>query len=321
MADKEGEVVCVTGASGFIGSWIVHLLLRRGYSVRATVRNLGDERQTKHLEAIEGADFRLRLFQIDLLDYDSIAAAIRGAAGVFHVASPCIIDQVDDPQRELLDPAIKGTLNVLKAAKNLNVRRVVVTSSISAMIPGSGTLADVGEDSWVDEDYCCQNGLWYTLSKALAEKAAWKFAEETGLDIVVVNPGMVVGPVLPPALNSSMQLMVHALQGRDFNERFFMALVHVKDVALAHILLYENTSAAGRHLCVESLSCYNEFAEQMERAYPEYKLPRSSKDKQHASVKSEAALKKLIDLGVEYAPMEQIVKDAIESLRSKRYFS
>ncbi|XP_047942148.1 phenylacetaldehyde reductase-like [Salvia hispanica] len=321
MADKEGEVVCITGASGFIGSWIVQLLLRRGYSVRATVKNLGDETETKHLEAIEGADSRLRLFQIDLLDYDSIAAAITGAAGVFHVASPCIIDQVDDPQRELLDPAIKGTLNVLKAAKNLNVRRVVVTSSISAMIAGSDTLADVGEDSWVDEDYCRQNGLWYPLSKALAEKAAWKFAEENALDIVVVNPGMVVGPVLPPALNSSMQLMVHVLQGRDFNKSFFMALVHVKDVALAHLLLYENTSAAGRHLCVESLSRYGEFAEQMERTYPEYKLPRSSKEKQHGSVKSEAALKKLIDLGVKYAPMDQIVKDAIESLRSKGYIS
>ncbi|XP_057782585.1 cinnamoyl-CoA reductase CAD2-like [Salvia miltiorrhiza] len=321
MAEKEGEVVCVTGASGFIGSWIVHLLLRRGYAVRATVKNLGDERETKHLEAIEGADSGLRLFQIDLLDYDSIAAAIRGATGVFHVASPCIIDQVDDPQRELLDPAIKGTLNVLTAAKNLDVRRVVVTSSISAMIASATSLADVGEDCWIDEDYCRQNGLWYPLSKALAEKAAWKFAEENGLDIVVVNPGMVVGPVLPPALNSSMQLMVHVLQGCDFSERFFMALVHVKDVALAHVLLYENTSAAGRHLCVESLSRYDEFAEQMERLYPEYKLPRFSTDKQRGSAKALAALKKLIDLGLDYTPMEQIVKDAIESLRSKGYLS
>ncbi|KAL1558353.1 phenylacetaldehyde reductase-like [Salvia divinorum] len=321
MADKKGEVVCVIGASGFIGSWIVHLLLHRGYSVRATVKNLGDERETKHLEAIEGADSHLRLFQIELLDYDSIAAAISGATGVFHVASPCIIDRVDDPQRELLDPAIKGTLNVLTAAKNLGVRRVVVTSSISAMMTSSDSMVDVGEDSWVDEDYCRQNELWYPLSKVLAEKAAWKFAEENGLDIVVVHPGMVIGPVLPPALNSSMQLMVRLLEGRDFNEKFFMTLVHVKDVALAHILLYENISAAGRHLCVESLSRYDEFVEQMEKAYPEYKLPKSSKEKQYGLVESEAALKKLINLGVEYISMEQIVKDTIESLRSKGYIS
>lgn len=322
MASREGEVICVTGGSGFIGSWIVHLLLRRGYTVRATVKNLGDERETKHLEAIEGADSRLRLFQIDLLDYDSIAAAVSGAAGVFHLASPCVIDQVHDPQLELLDPAIKGTINVLTAAKDLGVRRVVITSSISAMIPSSNNLADVGEDCWIDEDYCRQNGLWYPLSKALAEKAAWKFAEENGLDIVVVHPGMVVGPIIPPALNSSMQLMLRILQGNDFADGFFMALVHVKDVALAHLLLYENTSAAGRHLCVESLSRYDDFTEKMGKLYPEYKLPRaSSKDTQHGLLKSDAALKKLIDLGLEFIPLEQIIKDSIESLRSKGYIS
>ncbi|XP_057782575.1 cinnamoyl-CoA reductase CAD2-like isoform X3 [Salvia miltiorrhiza] len=274
VMSKEGEVVCVTGASGFIGSWLVHFLLHRGYAVRATVKNLGDERETKHLEAMEGADSRLRLFQIDLLDYDSIVAAVSGAAGVFHLASPCIIDQIEDPQAELLDPAIKGTINVLKAAKNHNVRRVVVTSSISAMIPSSNSLADAGEGCWIDEDYCRQNGFLYSVSKALAEKAAWQFAEENGVDVVVLNPGVVAGPILTPAINTSMTLILHVLQGKDFPEELFEALVHVKDVALAHILLYENTSAAGRHLCVESLSCYDDFAQLMERLYPEYKLPR-----------------------------------------------
>ncbi|KAH6766285.1 Rossmann-fold superfamily protein [Perilla frutescens var. hirtella] len=321
MTNVEGEMVCVTGGSGFIGSSIVQLLLRRGYTVRATVKNLGDERETKHLEAIEGADSRLSLFQIDLLDYDSIAAAVSGAAGVFHLASPCVIDRVHDPQRELLDPAIKGTINVLTTAKDLGVRRVVVTSSISAMIASSSFLADASEDCWIDEDYCRQNGLWYPLSKALAEKAAWKFAEENGLDIVVVNPGMVVGPIISPDLNSSMKLMLGVIQDYDFAEGFFMALVHVQDVALAHLMLYENTSAAGRHLCVESLSRYEDFAEKMEILYPEYKLPRFPKDTQHGSVKSNAALKKLIDLGMEFTPLEQIIKDSIESLRSKGYLS
>ncbi|XP_057782581.1 cinnamoyl-CoA reductase CAD2-like isoform X1 [Salvia miltiorrhiza] len=321
VMSKEGEVVCVTGASGFIGSWLVHFLLHRGYAVRATVKNLGDERETKHLEAMEGADSRLRLFQIDLLDYDSIVAAVSGAAGVFHLASPCIIDQIEDPQAELLDPAIKGTINVLKAAKNHNVRRVVVTSSISAMIPSSNSLADAGEGCWIDEDYCRQNGFLYSVSKALAEKAAWQFAEENGVDVVVLNPGVVAGPILTPAINTSMTLILHVLQGKDFPEELFEALVHVKDVALAHILLYENTSAAGRHLCVESLSRYDDFAQLMERLYPEYKLPRFLKDTLRGSVKSNAASKKLIDLGMEFTPMEQIIKDSVESLRSKGFLS
>ncbi|RVW56827.1 Cinnamoyl-CoA reductase 1 [Vitis vinifera] len=155
------EVVCVTGGSGYIGSWLVCLLLRRGYTVHATVKNLKDERETKHLEALEGAGSRLRLFQIDVLDYDSIVAAVNGAAGVFHLASPCIVDQVQDPEKELLDPAIKGTNNVLTAAKELGVGRVVVTSSISAIIPSPNWPADVvkGEDCWTDTEYCKQKGV------------------------------------------------------------------------------------------------------------------------------------------------------------------
>ncbi|KAI8523523.1 hypothetical protein RHMOL_Rhmol13G0080900 [Rhododendron molle] len=160
---KEGEVVCVTGGSGYIGSWIVRLLLDRGYTVQATVKNINDEKETKHLESLEGAESRLRLFQIDLLDYDSIVAAVNGAAGVFHLASPNIIDEVKDPENELLAPAIKGTNNVLTAAKELGVRRVVVTSSTAAITPSPYWPADKvkNEDCWTDVDYCKQNGVRY----------------------------------------------------------------------------------------------------------------------------------------------------------------
>ncbi|EEF35783.1 phenylacetaldehyde reductase [Ricinus communis] len=317
---KEGETVCVTGGSGCIGSWLVHLLLQRGYTVHATVKNLNDEKETKHLESLEGAESRLRLYQIDLLHYDSIVAAVAGCAGVFHLASPCIVDRVQDPQGQLLDPAIKGTLNVLTAAKEKGVKRVVVTSSISAITPNPNWPADVikSEDCWTDVDYCNQNGLWYPLSKTLAEKVAWEFAKEKGLDVVVVNPGTVMGPVIPPTINASMLMLVRLLQGcTETYQDFFMGSVHFKDVAMAHIMVYENPSASGRHLCVEAISHYGDFVAKVAELYPEYKVPRLPKDTQPGLLRAKDGAKKLMELGLEFIPMEQIIKDAVESLKSK----
>ncbi|VFR00696.1 unnamed protein product [Cuscuta campestris] len=324
MAQKGGEVVCVTGGSGGIGSWLVRLLLDRGYVVHATVKDLKDQKETKHLEAMEGADSRLHLFQIDLLDFNSISAAVTGATGVFHLASPCIVEDVHDPERELLDPAIKGTINVLTAAKELGVRRVVLTSSISAIIPSPNWPADVvkNEDCWTDIEYCKQKGRWYPLSKTLAEKAAWEFSKEKNLDIVVVNPGTVMGTYISPTLNASMIMLLRLLKGcTETYEDFFMGSVHFKDVALAHILVYENASAKGRHLCVEAISHFGDFAAKVAELYPEYTIPRFPKDTQPGLLRAKDGAKKLMDLGLEFIPMDQIIRDSVDSLKSKGYLS
>ncbi|GJV62708.1 cinnamoyl-CoA reductase 1 [Tanacetum coccineum] len=226
--------------------------------------------------------------------------------------------------KELLEPALKGTDNVLTAAKELGVKRVVVTSSVSAIVPSPSWPADVPktEDCWTDAEYCKQNELWYPLSKTLAEKAAWDFAKEKGLDIVVVNPGTVMGPIIPPTLNASMLMILRLIQGcTDTYENYFMGSVHVKDVALAHILVYENTSATGRHLCVEAITHYGDFAAKVAELYPEYNIPRLPKDTQPGLLRYKTASKKLMDLGLEFIPMEQIIKDSVESLKSKGFIS
>ncbi|XP_058089472.1 phenylacetaldehyde reductase-like [Magnolia sinica] len=314
--------VCVTGASGFIGSWLVRVLLDRGYSVNATVQHLDDEKETKHLQALEGAESRLQLFEMDLLDYNSLRPPIKGTVGVFHLACPNIIDRVQDPERELLKPAVQGTLNVLEAAKACGVNRVVVTSSSAAIIPSPGWPADVikNEDCWTDEEYCRKNELWYPLSKTLAEKAAWEFSKEKGLDVVAINPGTVLGPILPPAINSSTAVVIRLLQGcTDTFENFYLGAVHVKDVALAHILAYENPSASGRHLCAEALTHFSDFAAKVKELYPEYNVPSFPKDTQPGLLRAQNPSKKLIALGLNFIPMEEIIKDSVESLKSKGY--
>jgi len=124
---------------------------RLDLAIRATVKNLDDEGETKHLLALDGADTRLRLFQMDLLDPASVRPAIDGARGVFHLASPLIL-QAEDPENELLEPAVKGTLNVLRAAKDCGAGRVVLMSSQAAMLPNPGWPADkvIDEDCWAD---------------------------------------------------------------------------------------------------------------------------------------------------------------------------
>ncbi|KAL6967733.1 hypothetical protein U1Q18_033543 [Sarracenia purpurea var. burkii] len=322
MARKEGEVVCVTGASGFIGSELIRQLLDRGYTVHGTVQDLKNDKETKHLEALEGAESRLRLFQMDLLDYDSVFAAIKGTVGIFHIASPCIA-VVEDPERDLLAPAVKGTLHVLTAAKELGVRRVVVTSSFSAIIPNKNWPSDVplSEDCWADEEYCQKSGLWYSVSKLRAEKAAWEFAKENGLDVVVINPGAVFGHILPPTLNATMSLLLNLIGGcTDTLEDFYAGLVHVKDVALAHILVYENTSATGRHICVEAVTHFSDLAVKLAELYPEYKnVPSLPKDTQPGILRYKNGAKKLMDLGLQFHNMDQVVKDSIESLKSKGF--
>ncbi|KAI7742780.1 hypothetical protein M8C21_018512 [Ambrosia artemisiifolia] len=152
-----GETVCVTGASGYIASWVVKFLLARGYTVKASVRDPNDPKKTQHLLKLDGAKERLHLFKANLLEEGSFDAAVEGCDGVFHTASP-FYHNVTDPQAELIDPAVKGTLNVLgSCSKASSVKRVVLTSSIAAVAyNGRPRTPDVVVDeTWFsDPDLC-----------------------------------------------------------------------------------------------------------------------------------------------------------------------
>lgn len=154
---KEKPPVCVTGANGFIGTWLVHTLLNHGYTtIHASVFPGSSASHLLSLPGATGSGVSLVVHEADLLDGAALARAIEGCAGVFHVASPCTLEDPLDPQRQLVDPAVKGTINVLEAAKRQKVRRVVLTSSISALVPNPGWSSGrpFDESSWTDLDYC-----------------------------------------------------------------------------------------------------------------------------------------------------------------------
>ncbi|KAL6954355.1 NADPH-cytochrome p450 reductase, variant 2 [Sarracenia purpurea var. burkii] len=270
MPSVAGETVCVTGAGGFIASWMVKLLLEKGYNVRGTVRN-PDDPKNSHLRELEGAKERLTLYRSDLLHFESLREAIDGCDGVFHTASPV----TDDPE-EMVEPAVNGTKNVINAAADTKVRRVVFTSSIGAvtMDPNRDPDAVVDESCWSDLEFCKNTKNWYCYGKVVAEQAAMEVAAERGVDLVVVNPVLVVGPLLQPTLNASI---IHILKYLNGSTKTYtnsvQAYVHVKDVALAHILVFETPSACGRYLCAESVLHRGDIVEILSKFFPEYPVP------------------------------------------------
>ncbi|KAK7334753.1 hypothetical protein VNO80_26515 [Phaseolus coccineus] len=324
MSSGAGQVACVTGASGYIASWIVKLLLHRGYTVKATVRDPNDPKKINHLLNLDGAEERLHLIKANLLEEGSFDSVVEGCHAVFHTASPFYHD-VKDPQVELLDPAVKGTLNVLKSCVNSPVlKRVVLTSSIAAVAyNGKPRTPDVVVDeTWFsDPDFCRKSQMWYTLSKTLAEDAAWKFVKENNIDMVTINPAMVVGPLLQPVLNTSAASILNVVNGVQTFQNASFGWVNVKDVANAHILAYENSSANGRYCLVERVAHYSDILKILRDLYPTMQLPEKCVDDKPYVPIYQVSKEKAKNLGIEFIPLEVSLKETVESLKEKKFIN
>ncbi|KAL6125209.1 hypothetical protein ACLB2K_073268 [Fragaria x ananassa] len=329
MSAGATKVVCVTGASGYIASWLVKLLLQQGYTVKATVRNPNDAKKTEHLLSLDGAKERLHLFKADLLEEGSFDPVIHGCEGVFHTASPVLLSSTN-PQVEIIDPAVKGTHNVLKScAKTATVKRVVLTSSMASVIlTGKPLTSDVVVDeTWFSDPLVCEkHKLWYILSKTLAEEAAWKFAKENGIDLVSMNPGFVIGPLLRPTLNLSVEVIQSLLTGKALpatNYRF----VDVRDVASAHIQAFELPSASGRYCLVSYFAHISEALKIIRQLYPTLNIPeRSEDDKNPVHILPsdpffQVSNEKAKGLGINFFPLEVTLKDTVESLKEKGFLN
>ncbi|CAI0628525.1 unnamed protein product [Linum tenue] len=234
MSPAKGAV-CVTGAGGFLGSWVAHLLLSRNYLVRGTVRDPLDEKYA-HLKQLPNASENLKLVKADLLDYPSLVAAIQGCSGVFHVASPVPSSSVSNPQVELIEPAVTGTLNVLKACVENKVKRVVYVSSAAAvfMNPSWPDTQPMDESCWSDAEYCRTTENWYYLSKTEAEIKALEYAKANGLDVISVCPNLIIGPLLQSTVNASTMVLTKLLKGSQpllSCERLYVYLyIHVAEM-------------------------------------------------------------------------------------------
>ncbi|XP_047308505.1 anthocyanidin reductase ((2S)-flavan-3-ol-forming) [Impatiens glandulifera] len=281
------KTACVIGGTGFVAALLVKLLLQKGYSVNTTVRDPDNQTKTSHLLELQKLG-SLKIFKADLTDEHSFDAPIAGCDYVFHVATPVNFAS-QDPENDMIKPAIKGVLNVLNACSNAKtVKRVILTSSAAAVSvneqTGTGLIMD--ETHWTDAEFLAsaKPPTWgYLLSKTLAEKAAWKFAEETpNLDLITIIPTLMAGHSLTEEIPSSIRIATALITGNEFLINGLkgmqmlsgsISITHVEDVCLAHIYLAEKESATGRYICCASNTSLPELAKFLNNRYPEYKVP------------------------------------------------
>ncbi|MGA8087178.1 MAG: aldehyde reductase [Terracidiphilus sp.] len=243
------STVLVTGGSGFIASHTILQLLAAGYQVRTTVRSLSREGDVRAMLKNGGCDQanRLSFVAADLMSDAGWPAAVSGCEYVLHIASP-FPSTMPKHEDELILPAREGALRVLRASRDVGVKRVVLTSSFAAV--GYGHLQQE-EEEFTEEDWTNPSGpdvMPYTKSKTLAERAAWDFIarEGAGLELAVVNPVGVFGPVLGPDYATSILLVQRMMDGAlPGLPRMCFGVVDVRDVADLHMRAMTNPAATG----------------------------------------------------------------------------
>jgi nucleoside-diphosphate-sugar epimerase len=242
------STVLVTGGSGFIGSHCILQLLAGGDEVRTTVRVLKRESDVRAMLRQGGADpgNRLSFFAADLENDAGWNEAVAGCDYVLHVASP-LPPFVPKDENELIVPAREGALRVLRAARDAGVKRVVLTSSFAAIGYGHPPR----QQPFTEADWTNLNAgdiLPYTKSKTLAERAAWDFIKREGgaLELAVVNPVGVFGPVLGPDYSASIMLVQQLMDGGIPGcPRYYIGVVDVRDVADLHLRAMRDPAAKG----------------------------------------------------------------------------
>jgi nucleoside-diphosphate-sugar epimerase len=333
-ADKP---ILVTGASGYMASWIIRLLLEEGRYVKATVRDKSDKEKVGHLLRMgEEHPGTLELFEADLLKNGSFDAAMADCELVMHNASPFQMFGIKDPQKELIEPALEGTRNVLNTANRTpSVKRIVLTSSIAAIYGDAIDIKTSPGEVFTESDWnitSSPNHRPYCYSKTVAEKEAWRIAgEQKQWDLVVVNPGFVLGPSLTNRTDSfSIDFMLSMMNGKYKRgvPDLYNGIVDVRDVAKAHLAAGTHSGASGRHILVADTLNFSEVADILRKKHGDYPLPKGNVPKFFLylfgpfkgiprkfiklnvgiPIKCDNSYSRK-DLGIEYTPVEKTLYD------------
>ncbi|CAK8535981.1 unnamed protein product [Lathyrus sativus] len=314
---------CVTGGTGFIAAYLVKALLEKGHTVRTTVRNPDDLEKVDYLTKLTGDKERLKILKADLLVEGSFDEAVTGVDGVFHTASPVIVPYDNNIQATLIDPCIKGTQNVLNSCIKANVKRVVLTSSCSSIRyrDDAQQVSPLIESHWSDPEYCKRHNLWYAYAKTLGEREAWRIAKESGIDLVVVNPSFVVGPLLAPQPASTLLMILGIVKGlKGDYPNTTVGFVHIDDVISAHLLAMEEPKASGRLICSSTVSHWSQIIQMLRAKYPSYPYETMCGSQEGDNNAHSMDTTKITQLGFsKFKSLEQMFDDCIKSFQDKGF--
>lgn len=274
--------ILVTGGTGYLASWIVKQLLDLGLDVRTTVRNLAHKDKYAHLTALAvKSKGMLQFFEADLLKKGSFQEAMHGCELVIHTASPFKISGIKNAQKELVDPALEGTRNVLETVNATeSIIRVVLTSSVVAIFGDAFDILKTENGIFTEQHWNSTSSpdhQPYPYSKTMAEKLAWSMADQQyRWDLLTIHPGFIIGPSLSKRTDStSIDLMIKLATGK-FKSGVpsgKVGFVDVRDVAKAHILAGFTHTASGRHICAPHEKTFLELADVIRSRYPDLPLP------------------------------------------------
>ncbi len=277
--------VMLTGATGYVAGQLAKKLMEEGFTIHAPIRNPNDKDKTNYLDAI-AANSRgsIKYFKADLLEQGSYDKAAAGCEVIFHTASPFTLS-IKDPQKDLVDPALLGTENVLNTAnKTESVKRVVLTSSCAAIYGDSADLQNYPNQTLTEEQWNTTSSLTlnpYSYSKVLAEKKAWEMANaQKQWDLVTINPSLVVGPgINPRGTSESYNIMKQMGNGTMMLGCPEMAIgaVDVRDVAEAHFRAAFTPEAKGRYVTSAENLTFLGLADMLRPKYgAKYPLPKKN---------------------------------------------
>lgn len=340
------ETFLVTGASGYIASWIVRFLLEQGQKVHGTVRKLSDTAKISHLLALqEKYPEHLHLFEADLLKKESFRKPMEGCTVILHTASPFFIAKIKDPQTDLITPALQGTSNVLELANEFpTIKRIVLTSSVAAVHSDAADIRNTKDGVFTEADWNTVSDAKYNpyqYSKTIAEHKAWEIARnQDHWQLVVINPGFVLGPSMTKRVDSTSIDTMRSLLNGKFKTGvpdLYFGIVDVRDVAKAHILAATNEKASGRHLLVNEVVPLIEMAKVLKEKYPTRPIPSSTLPKfmlylvgpfmgfswRFLNLNYGIPFKidhsfSIKDLGIEYTPLKTTLTDHAEQLISDK---